>query len=73
MKHLLLATLQNQSKTHGQGAGGQQEGFLCIFFSGGIKLRNEAQSCEHLTDQVSVQVLHKGDTGKCQGTAQTKR
>lgn len=38
-------------KTYGQGAGGQQEGFLCISFSNGIELRNEVQSCEHFTFQ----------------------
>lgn len=67
MKHRQLVTLQNESKTCGQG-----EGFLCISFSGGTELRNEAQSCKHFTFQVSVQVLLKGDVGKCQGTAQTK-
>lgn len=32
-----------------------------LHFSGGIELIKEAQSCEHFTFQVLVQVSHKGN------------
>lgn len=72
MKQSELVVLPNQSKTYGQKAGGQQEGFPCISVSSDIELRNEAQICEAVTFQVSVQILCKGDIWMSPTSAETK-